>query len=201
MVSSSSLAEPSQLLVRLHPSHFQDKPKIFAEERERIFALEKQYPNVHVVKPVALGGSLGYYGGEDMDEKSSMMAHSDVLVTVYSTMVVETAVHNTPIVAAVIDVPGGWNKPKKYSLSLKEIGTWPTHKRFREVKAGRVASNEKELCEVINLYLKKPSLDAAERRKFIQDEIAFTDGSAGKRTAEYILKVLKKSNDQNREKR
>ena len=191
LVSSDSLAEPSQLLIRLHPSHFQDKPQIFAEERERIFALEKQYPNVHVVKPVPLGGSLGYYSGEDMDEKSSMMAHSDVLVTVYSTMVVETAAHDTPIVAAVIDVPGGWNKPKKYSLSLKRIGNWPTHKRFRDAKAGRVASNEKELCEVINLYLKNPSLDVAERRKFIEDEITFTDGTSGKRTAEFILKVLK----------
>ena len=190
LVSFDALAEPSQLLVRLHPSHFQDKPKIFAEERERIFALEKQYPNVHVVKPVALGGSLGYYSGEDMDEKSSMMAHSDVLVTVYSTMVVETAVHDTPIVAAVIDVPGGWNKKGKFSLSLKEIGDWPTHKRFRDAKAGRVASNEAELCEVINLYIKNPSLDAAERRKFIEDEITFTDGTSGKRTAEYILKIL-----------
>ncbi|HEX9334091.1 MAG TPA: CDP-glycerol glycerophosphotransferase family protein, partial [Anaerolineales bacterium] len=149
-----------------------------------------QYPNVHVVKPVALGGSLGYYGGEDMDEKSSMMVHSDVLVTVYSTMVVETAVHDTPIVAAVIDVPGGWNKKGKFSLSLKKIGNWPTHKRFRDAKAGRVASNEKELCDVINLYLKNPSLDAVERRKFIEDEITFTDGSSGKRTAEFILKIL-----------
>jgi CDP-glycerol glycerophosphotransferase (TagB/SpsB family) len=190
LVSSDALAEPSQLLVRLHPSHFQDKPRIFAEERERIFALEEQYPNVHVVQPVALGGSLGYYGGEDMDEKSSMMVHSDVLVTVYSTMVVETAVHDTPIVAAVIDIPGGWNKPKKFSLSLKEIGDWPTHKRFREAKAGRVASNEKELCEAINLYLKNPSLDTTQRRKFTQDEITFTDGTSGRRTAEYILKVL-----------
>ena len=190
LVSSGELAEPSQLLVRLHPSHFQDKPRIFAEERERIFALEKQYPNVHVVKPVALGGSLGYYGGEDMDEKSSMMAHSDVLVTVYSTMVVETAVHDTPIVAAVIDIPGGWNKPRKFSLSLKKIGNWPTHKRFRDARAGRVANNEKELCEVINLYLKNPALDAAERRKFIEDEITFTDGNSGKRTAEFILKVI-----------
>jgi CDP-glycerol glycerophosphotransferase (TagB/SpsB family) len=190
LVSSNELAEPSQLLVRLHPSHFQDKPRIFAEEREQIFALEKQYPHVHVVQPVALGGSLGYYGGEDMDEKSSMMAHSDVLVTVYSTMVVETAVHDTPIVAAVIDVPGGWNKPKKFSLSLKKIGNWPTHKRFRDAKAGRVASTEQELCETINLYLKNPSLDAEERRKFIEDEITFTDGTSGRRTAEFILKVL-----------
>jgi hypothetical protein len=190
LVSSNSLAEPSQLLIRLHPSHFQDKPRIFADEREQIFALEKKYPNVHVVKPVALGGSLGYYSGEDMDEKSSMMAHSDVLVTVYSTMVVETAVHDTPIVAAVIDIPGGWNKPKKFSLSLKKIGNWPTHKRFRDAKAGRVAANERKLCEVINLYLTNPSLDAAERRKFIEDEVTFTDGTSGKRTAEYILKIL-----------
>jgi CDP-glycerol glycerophosphotransferase (TagB/SpsB family) len=192
LVSADSLAEPSQLLIRLHPSHFQDKPKIFADERQRIFALEKQYPNVHVVKPVALGGSLGYYGGEDMDEKSSMMAHSDVLVTVYSTMVVETAVHDTPIVAAVIDVPGGWNVPKKFSLSLKKIGNWPTHKRFRDAKAGRVAQNESELRDILNAYLKNPQLDAAERRKFIEDEITFTDGTSGKRTAEFILSVLNK---------
>jgi CDP-glycerol glycerophosphotransferase (TagB/SpsB family) len=190
LVSSDALDEPSQLLIRLHPSHFQDKPRIFAEEREQIFALEKQYPNVHVVKPVALGGSLGYYGGEDMDEKSSMMAHSDVLVTVYSTMVVETAVHDTPMVAAVMDVPGGWNKKGKFSLSLKKIGNWPTHKRFRDARAGRVAQNKGELCDILNAYLKNPSLDAAERRKFIEDEITFTDGTSGKRTAEYILKVL-----------
>jgi hypothetical protein len=190
LVSSDSLAEPSQLLIRLHPSHFQNKPRIFAEERERVFALEKQYPHVHVVKPVALGGSLGYYGGEDMDEKSSMMAHSDVLVTVYSTMVVETAVHDTPIVAAVIDVPSGWNVRKKYSLSLKKIGNWPTHKRFRDARAGRVAENKSELRDIINAYLKDPTLDAAERRKFVEDEITFTDGSSGRRTAEFILKVL-----------
>lgn len=194
LVSSDALAEPSQLLIRLHPSHFQDKPKIFADERQRAFDLEKKYPHVYVVQPVALGGSLGYYSGEDMDEKSSMLAHSDVFVTVYSTMVVEAAVHDTPIVAAVIDSPNGWNDPKKFSLSLKEIGDWPTHKRFRDAKAGRVARNESELRDTINAYLKNPSLDAPERRKFIEDEITFTDGTSGKRTAEFILKVLENPN-------
>ncbi|MFZ5920631.1 MAG: hypothetical protein ACOYY3_06220 [Chloroflexota bacterium] len=190
LVASDQLAEPSQLLIRLHPSHFQDRPKIFAEERAKIHALEQKYPHVHVVRPVALGGSLGYYGGEDMDEKSSMMAHSDVFVTVYSTMVVETAVHDTPIIGAVIDTPGGWNVPGKFSLSLKEIGDWPTHKRFREARAGRVAKDEAELRDAVNAYLRDPSLDAAERRKFVEDEITYTDASAGKRTAEFILKVL-----------
>jgi len=192
LVSSDSLAQPSQLLIRLHPSHFQDKPKIFAEERQRVFALEKQYPHVHVVQPKPLGGSLGYYGGEDMDEKSSMLAYSDVFVTVYSTMVVEAAVHDTPIVAAVIDSPNGWNHPKKFSLSLKEIGDWPTHKRFRDARAGRVAKDEAELRQAIDLYLENPRLDSAERRKFIEDEITFTDASSGKRTADFILKIVER---------
>ena len=200
LVSADELVEPSQLLIRLHPSHFQDKPEIFAEERRRVFDLEKRYPQVHVVQPVALGGSLGYYGGEDMDEKSSMMAYSDVLVTVYSTMLVETAVHDTPMVAAVIDTPGGWGpvmtaqgiKGKKFSLSLKEIGDWPTHQRFRLAKAGRVAQDENELRDTINAYLKEPTLDAAERRAFVIQEITYTDAMAGKRTAEYILELLEK---------
>ena len=62
--------------------------------------------------------------------------------------------------------------------------------RFREAKAGRVAQNESELRDTLNAYLKDPTLDAGERRKFIEQEITYTDASAGKRTAEYILKIL-----------
>ena len=32
---------------------------MFGEERERIFALEEQYPHVHVVRPVASGRFAG----------------------------------------------------------------------------------------------------------------------------------------------
>jgi hypothetical protein len=192
LIASGQLGADCQLLIRLHPSHFQDQPEIFAQERERIFALETRYPFIHVVRPKALGGSLGYYGGEDMDEKSSMMAHSDIFVTVYSTMVVETAVHDTPIIAAVIDVPGGWNVPGKYSLALKDIGDWPTHQRFRWAKAGKVAANQNELLDAINLYLMDPSLDQKERHEFIRNEITFTDATAGAQTGQFILDVLNK---------
>lgn len=190
LVGGDSLEHPSQLLVRLHPSHFQDKPTIFSEERKRIQALATKYPYVHVVLPVPLGGSLGYYGGEDMDEKASMMSYSDVVVTVYSTMLVETAIHDTPMIAAVLDIPGGWNVPRKFSLALRDIGNWPTHKRFREAKAGRIATTEQELRDWLNKYLASPSLDRAERRKFAADEITYTDGSAGRRTARFFLDLL-----------
>lgn len=191
LVASESLVAPSQLLVRLHPNHFWDN-HLFAAEREKIRKLAQDLPHVHVVEPVPLGGSLGYYSGEDMPEKASMMAHSDVFLTVYSTMVVETAIHGRPIVSACIDAPGGWNIPRKYSLPLSEIGNWPTHDRFRRSGFGRIAMNEGELREAINFYLQTPDADFEQRQAFIQRECTFTDGSAGKRTGQYLLSLLHK---------
>ncbi len=189
LIASGSLVEPSQLLVRLHPNHFWDHP-LYADEGERIRQLGRDIPHVHIVEPVPLGGSLGYYSGEDMPEKTSMMAHSDVFLTVYSTMVVETAIHDRPIVSVCIDAPGGWNTPRKYSLPLSQIGNWPTHLRFRQAGFGRIASNEAELTEAINFYLRNPDANIEQRRAFIQRECTYTDGEAGKRTGRFLLSIL-----------
>ncbi len=189
LVSGDQLAEPSQLLVRLHPNHFMDMAR-FAAEREQIRSLAAKMPHVHVVEPVPLGGSLGYYSGEDMSEKSSMMTHSDVFVTVYSTMVVEASVHEKPVVSACIDSPVGW--PGKFTLPLSKIGDWPTHSRFRDSAAGQVAYAKHELRDEINFYLKNPQADRIERRNFIVRECTFTDGTAGKKTGNYLLSRMGK---------
>ena len=184
---SDSLAEPTQLLVRLHPNHFMDVPR-FEAEREQIRQLSSEQPHVHVVEPVPLGGELGHYSGEDMPEKSSMMAYSDVFTTVYSTMVVEACVHGVPVVSVCIDSPVGW--PGKFTLPLSEIGGWPTHSRFRESGAGRVSMDEEQLRQVLNYYLENPNADLKARQDFIQEECTFTDGSAGHHTSANLLSIL-----------
>jgi hypothetical protein len=189
LVNGEKLAEPCQLLIRFHPNHF-IKGSRFETERLKVIEYVKNMPHIHVVEPVSLGGGLGHYSGEDMPEKASMMAYSDVFLTVYSTMVVETAIHDRPIISVTIDTPGGWNMPDVYSLPLTAIGDWPTHQRFRLSGAGRVAVNQQEVREQINFYLKDPAADGEKRRKFIQDECTFTDGSAGKRTGEYLLTLI-----------
>jgi hypothetical protein len=185
MVANDALAEPAQLLVRLHPNHFWNEP-LYRGEADRIRQLARDLPHVHVVEPVPLGGELGYYSGEDMPEKTSMMAHSDVFMTVYSTMVVETAIHDRPIISVCFDMPGGWGQKGKFSLALSEIGEWPTHQRFRKACAGRVALTEEQLKQEINRYLKDGQADQEARRKFIREEVTFTDGSAGRRTGGFL---------------
>jgi hypothetical protein len=192
LVNNNELAEPCQLLIRFHPNHFIEGSR-FEEERRRVVEYVKGMPHIHIVEPVSLGGGLGHYSGEDMPEKASMMAWSDVFLTVYSTMVVETAIHDRPIVSVTIDTPGGWNMKDVYSLPLTAIGDWPTHQRFRQSGAGRVACNQEEVCQHINFYLKNPAADGEKRRKFILDECTYTDGSAGRRTGEYLLGLIEES--------
>ena len=194
LISSSELKEPCQLLVRLHPNHFWDN-WLFEDERKRIYALAESHPHVHVVEPVPIGGELGHYSGEDMSEKSSMMAHADVFLTVYSTMVVEAAIHDSPILSVCIDAPRGWGYVRKlplrkYSLPLSKIGDWPTHDRFRKSGAGRVVYAKDQLRKALNDYLGDPELDAKARREFVGREVTFTDGSASRRTGEFLSSLF-----------
>ena len=197
LVNNDGLAEPCQLLIRFHPNHFIVGSR-FEEERKRTIEYVRHMPHVHVVDPVSLGAGLAHYSGEDMPEKASMMAWSDVFLTVYSTMVVETAIHDRPIVSVTIDTPGGWNMKDFYSLPLTAIGDWPTHQRFRQAGAGRVAASQEQVRGLVNFYLQDPTADGDKRRKFISDECTFTDGSAGKRTGEYLLSLLDGSNKEAR---
>lgn len=191
LIENEKLAYPAQLLIRLHPNHFMDDPH-YAGEREAIRHLAENNRYIHLVDPVPLGGQMGYYSGEDMPEKTSMMTYSDVFTTVYSTMVVEAAIHQQPIVSICIDVPGGWNDPDKYSLSLKEIGEWPTHKRFRDAGAGQVAFNPDQVKNAINKALTDRHFQAEERQKFIESEITFTDGTSAQQVANFLYSVIGK---------
>jgi hypothetical protein len=194
LVSSDGLGAPCQLIVRLHPNHFWDN-WLFADERARLHRLAQQHPHVHIVEPVPIGGSLGYYSGEDVAEKASMMAHADVFLTVYSTMVVEAAIHDRPVISVCIDAPRGWGYTRrfylrKYSLPLSRIGDWPTHDRFRRSGAGRVVFDRHQLGEAVEAYLRDPAKDREARRAFVERDITFTDGSAGVRTANELLSLM-----------
>ena len=183
LVTSGELAVPSQLLVRLHPTHFLDVTE-FTRELESIRSIANMTDLVSLVEPVSLGGGMGHYSGEDMQEKSSMMAYSDVMVTVYSTMVVEASMHGTPVISLCIDSKEGW--PGKYTLPLTEIGGWPTHQRYRESKAGREATDLDSLRFSLNHYLVMPDADQDARIAFLKRECSYLDGTAGIHTAQFL---------------
>jgi hypothetical protein len=184
LVISDQLSDPAQLLVRLHPIHMSGH---YVAEADRIRQLAGENLHIHIVEPVPLG-SLGHYSGEDVIERTSMMAHSDIFLTVYSTMCVEAAFQKRPTISVCIDSQQGY--PGKFWVPMSQIGVWPTHSRFRTSGSGRIALDENPLCEAINHYLQNPQADLEAQRRFLEQECTYIDGSAGKRTADFFLSLI-----------
>lgn len=184
VTTPGNLVHPAQLLVRLHPVHMSG---YCVPEAERIRHLARENPHVHVVEPIPFA-ALGHYSIEDLTERASMMAHADIFLTVFSTMCVEASFQEHPIISVCIDSPSGYQD--RFWLPLSEIGVWPTHSRFSASGAGRVVKSEAELREAINFYLQNPQADLPAMRRFLKEEVTFTDGTAAIQTARFILDLL-----------
>lgn len=183
MVERQSLSQPVQLLLRLHPNHFRNFPH-YQQEKEDIYRLIRGMKHVHIVEPKPLAGNLPRYSGEDLPEKASMLAHCDVLVTIYSTMVVEAALHDKPVISVCIDAPKGW--PGKYWIPLSEVPNWPTAARVTKADVGEVVFSEDELRIALDHCLLNPKEKATKRRKFVEDELTFLNGEATENTANFL---------------
>lgn len=56
---------------------------------------------------------------------------------------------------------------------------------------GRLSTYSKtQLPDAINDYVAHPEADAENRRSFIVREVVFTDGSAGRKTGEFLASVV-----------
>ncbi len=186
IVAGRKLSVPSQLLIRLHPNHFKSQ-KHYQEEREKIYEITRDCPDVQVVAPKALAGGLPRYSGEDFPEKASMLAHCDVLVSIYSTMVLEAALHDKPTISVCIDSPTGWEE--NYWIPLRDVPSWPTAARVNELGAGLNAFTPQELVETLDSYLTNPGLHRENRRRFVEQELTYVNGESTQVTADYLLKL------------
>ncbi|MFN2216956.1 MAG: CDP-glycerol glycerophosphotransferase family protein, partial [Anaerolineales bacterium] len=191
LVGKEQLGMPAQLLIRLHPNHFKKVPR-YKREADAIYALKKQLPHIHIVEPREMPGDLERYAGEDYPEKASMMAHCDILVTLYSTMVVEVALQDKPIINACLPTEEGYGQD--FWVPILEVPTFPTSTRVNANGAGRLVTNKQELKQVLTEYLLDPTIDSDKRHKFLLQELTYLDGSATEHTADFLLDLVNKTN-------
>jgi hypothetical protein len=187
IVRQQNLAMPVQLLIRLHPNHFKETP-LYQQERDAIYKVVDGCPDICIAAPTALGGGAIRYSGTDFPEKASMLAYCDILVSIYSTMVLEAALHDKPIVSACINSPEGW--PGHFWIPLSQVPFWPTASRVNRAGASTTVFTSEELIAALNAYLKQPDLHAQGRAQFSSKELTFLNGESTRKTAEYVLSLL-----------
>lgn len=185
-VAANAFGVPAQLLVRLHPSHLKSAGKYTEVRREadQYYELAAQFPNVRIDTPIlGKSGVPNYTNPEDAASLASLFAHSDVLVTLFSTMVLESCFNDVPVVAAAFDPP---SSDLDDFLPITKALDWPTHERIIRSGAAAIVSDAASLVAAVRRYLEDPKLHSEERRAFAKQECSFLDGQCAERLAALI---------------
>lgn len=128
-------------------------------------------------------------GVEKLDESVlylNVMRYSAMVLAVYSTVFLESAVFDRPLVAAPFD---GWNKRPLYR-SIRRFEGFEHFKDVAAIGAIRVARSFPELKKSIAEYLAHPELDREKREKMRRDICWKLDGRSSERLVRVILENL-----------
>lgn len=123
---------------------------------------------------------------DDIRYLLNSLHHADVVLHMASTIAIETAVLDRPMVGIACD--GATQKPF-YRSSERYYST--DHYAVLARSGGmKIARTEEKIMESISLYLHDQSLDKKGRERIVKDELVYTDGKSGERIARKIREIL-----------
>jgi len=179
-MGSGAIREPADLLIRLHP-----------RDDSRHYQQYAGLPHVVVEKAFRTTAALSSDGmdADFMMENTRHLAdtlyHSAVVLNVASTIAIEAAIFDTPVINIGFDGQPGSNQ------ALMEWHYGSTHFQ-KVVRSGavRIAQSAGEMVDLINRYLAAPATDAEGRRRIVAEQCEFTDGRSAERVAAAIVREL-----------
>lgn len=174
-------AMPVQVMLRLHPI---TSPAL----RDEYFRRFSGRPNLVVQRPGRV--STLHDGWDpswtDMVHLASTIYYSDVVVNIASTMAIDAAVLDKPVVAVAFGVPGKRTRSKYFDDIFDR-----SHYRKLAVTGGlHLVQSPEALVGAIRSYLANPAMDSAGRAR-LREQLCFQlDGQAGARAASVVLGQL-----------
>lgn len=175
ILSGAQFKPPAQLIVRFPPN---DDVVIGSHYKNRIVF---QMPGKRFS---AKRGTDWDMSAEDLRDLADTIYYSDVVVGYPSTMMIDAAVFDKPIIN--IKFERGAHKQSFVLWAYKVAHYQPV----LATGGVRLAHNESELVEWINNYLADPGLDSAGRKKIAETQCLGLDGRAGSRVADFLLGML-----------
>lgn len=122
----------------------------------------------------------------DLDFLRNVLAHTDVLVWVATSLCLDALIYDIPQV--VINFDG--YASKDYYASVRRYHDEDHMKKMLALNPFKVANTPKELVRHIVTYLNEPSLQREGRAAVRAQQLLFLDGRAGKRISSLLLQKL-----------
>lgn len=152
-------------------------------------SVEKMRSFLHVVPDDASMKTKGY---DSLAHLINLLAHANVVVTAGSTMMIDAAAFDKPVVTVAFDGVSGEKNPW---FSVARFYDYFTHIKLLLTRTGGAALvySKEELTRAINEYLQNPHKDNAGRREIVKQFIAPYDGKAGERLARELFQEISTS--------
>ena len=192
-VMSAALADgrwpAAQVLVRLHPR----------DDRSKYAAFEAA-PNVIVEKPfrdtVRAGDGLAVDVTADSQQHlADTLRHSDVVVNVASTIAIEAAIFDTPVVNIAFDGV----QESEFARSSRRYYRFTHYVNITRHDAVKVAWSPDELVRHVRTYLDDPAQDRDGRARVVREQCEFMDGRAAERVAGFVAEEWRATKSSRRE--
>ncbi len=193
-IEEGGLPADTQILIRVHPLHyeFSDGVPIYGELLDLYRRLTLQYPFVVLNEPVIRSKKLTFDMGEgEIVLLGRILRATDVLVNSFSTLNIEGAIFDIPLVNACFE-----REPHLYPAKVNSrfdiMLDYHADHNNRIVNWGgsRVAFSPKEMIEAVRAYLADRSLDRAGRRRIVEAEVGPNHGRAGSALGAQIIDFL-----------
>jgi len=173
---------PAQVLVRVHPrddlaryERFQGQPDVIVEKPFR--------------ETIVAEGSNVDPSRDNRAHLANTLRHSDVVVNVASTIAIESAIVDTPVVNIAFD----GRERRDFLDSARRYYQYTHYKPLVDARAVRVAATPEEMVDLVRRYLEQPGLDRAGRARAVKEQCDRVDGRAAERVAEFVLRELAKA--------
>lgn len=191
-IENGLIDQNTQILVRIHPLHYRtDNGKfIFQNILDEYNRIEKNYSSVKLNKPKMLSKQIDF-NMDDSEEAlvHSILKHSAVMLNMFSTMAIEAAILDLPIINVCIQdrCRADIGKSKQDIM----VDYRQTHNQ-RIIQTGGVKTvfTNQELTESINQYLHDSSLDRGKRLEIVNNESGPFRGNSGEMIGNYISSLV-----------
>jgi len=168
-----------QIVVRLNP--IGSDPDFLDVARE--------YPDCYLCEPgwdVRRDISWICSSYDDVKTWMNLIYHSTVNISVPSTVILDFAGMDRPVVNVGYDPPGA----ESPYISLADVWKQDLYKPIIELGAAKIALTQAELIEFVDSYLRHPSDGKAERRKLTEESFAGYFGRSSDRIIAELLELL-----------
>ena len=185
------------MITRIHPLfyklnddtneyEFSSALKVFKELEKKYDCLSVDYPKITSMK------QNFEMNKNEQSHLKNLIIKSDVIINVYSTLNIEGAIFDKPLINIDFDdfePMYKWNKKfERQSLSIDRA--LDHNARIMNYNAISNLLNEDELIKKINQYLENPSYKSKDREVISEKEAGPNKGSSGKFISKDIISLL-----------